>query len=452
MDSKKIAKNPPPHAPSRPKHPMPATIAMIFGLLALYIPGTAADWPAWRGPHATGSVDSGNPPIHWSETENVKWKVPVPGTSSSTPIIIGDRLVFQTAINLPGTEQGSTGGESRRSMSRRPAGDYNFDLVCLDRHTGQTLWQTTVCKSLPHEGHHPDHGFASFSPVTDGTHLWASFGSRGVYCLDLDGNLVWSREMPPMKMRAGFGEGSSPALAGDALIVVADQEGDSFIYALDKKSGDILWKRERDEQTSWSTPVVLNVNDRLQVVVNATNFVRSYDVKTGEVVWQCSGQTENVIPTPVPGDGMIYCTSGYRGSNLMAIRADRTGDLSGTDAIAWQVDKDTPYVPSPLLHDGRIYVLSANRGVVSCFRASDGTPLFQRESLEGIRSVYASPIGVQDRIYFAGREGAIVVLKAADKLEILATNTLDDGFDASPVVVGDQLYLKGKNSIYLIAQ
>jgi outer membrane protein assembly factor BamB len=431
-------------------------LATILVLFSICFSASAYNWPSWRGPIETGSVPSGNPPVSWSETENILWKATIPGNSTSTPIIWGDKLFFQTSIELPSSDstgsQASEGGGGRRSLSRPPSGEYSFDLVCLDRNTGEIIWQKTACRALPHEGHHPDHGFASFSPVTDGQYVWTNFGSRGVYCWDFDGNIIWSKEMPQMETRAGFGEGSSPALAGDALIVVADQEGDSLIYAFNKLTGELLWKKERDERTSWATPLVLKVNDRLEVITNATNFIRSYDAKTGDIVWQCSGQTENVIPTPVSGEGLIFCTSGYRGSALQAIRIGQTGDLSGSDAIVWQVDKDTPYVPSPLLHDGRIYVISGNRGVASCYKASDGTPLFVKQDLDGIRGIYASPVGVEDKIYFPGREGVTVVLKAADNFEIISTNTLDDGFDASPVIIGDKLYLKGRKSLYCIGE
>jgi len=429
--------------------------AITLGLLACMGLNVSAaeNWPKWRGPEGTGVAPGGNPPTTWSETENIKWKVAVPGKGTSSPIIWEDKILFQTAILAQETAAASPGsaGGGRRSMSQAPSGVYSFDLVCLDRATGKLLWQKPVRREKPHEGHHRDHGFASYSPVTDGKHIWASFGSRGLHCFDLDGNLKWSRDLIKMETRAGFGEGSSPALAGDSVVVVLDHEGDSVIFAFNKDTGDPLWRKDRDERTSWATPVAVDVNGKTQVITNATTFVRSYDAKTGAIIWQCTGQTVNTIPTPVIGFGKVFCTSGFRGSALLAIELGRTGDLTGSDAIAWQVNEGTPYVPSPLLHGEKIYVCAGNNPVISCYEAKTGKANFVQQRLADIKGVYASPVGAADRVYFVGRNGVTAVIKNSGTLEILATNSLDDGFDASPAIVGDEMYLKGRASLYCIA-
>lgn len=331
----------------------------------------------------------------------------------------------------------------------KPTTQYKYNLVCLDRKTGRLLWEETACQVKPHQGHHRDHGFASFTPVTDGELVWASYGSRGVYCYDVNGKKIWSKELPTMTTM--FGEGGSPTLAGNAVIVLADQRGDSFIFAFAKKTGKLLWKKARDEPTSYATPMPVTVNGKLQVIVSATNFIRSYDVQNGEVIWQCSGQTRNVIPTPVVGFGMVYCTSGFRGSALQAITLGKTGDLTDSDAVVWQVKEATPYVPSPLLYDGRLYVCSVNKEVISCYNAKTGTPHFVKQKMDEIKGVYASPTMAGGRIYFVGRNGVSYVLKPSDEYEVLAVNTLDDKFDCSPAFVGDEMYLKGKQNLYCIA-
>jgi outer membrane protein assembly factor BamB len=197
---------------------------------------------------------------------------------------------------------------------------------------------------------------------------------------------------------------------------------------------------------------VAEVDGRTQVIVSATKLIRSYDAKTGDLIWQCGGQVRNVIPSPVLGFGMVFCTSGYQGSSLQAIRlAGSKGDLSGTDAVAWQVNKGTPYVSSPLLYGNRIYVFSVLTPKLSCYEARTGKPLFTEQALEGINQVYASPVGVADRVYCPGRNGVTVVIRNADTFEVLATNKLDDGFDASPAVIGDELYMRGHKSLYCIA-
>jgi outer membrane protein assembly factor BamB len=337
-------------------------------------------------------------------------------------------------------------------MSQAPSGSYKFDIVCIDRNNGKTIWQRTVKEELPHEGHHRDNSFASYSPVTDGKFIWASFGSRGVYCYDMQGNQKWCKDLGPMKTRAGFGEGTSPCLAGNALIVVMDQENQSNIYALNKNTGDIIWQKKRDELTSWSTPVPVEVDGKLQVISSASNFIRSYDAKTGNIVWQCSGQTANVIPTPVIGFDMVICMSGYRGNAVQAIKLNAKGDVSGTDAIVWEVDDGTPYVPSPLLYGDKLYFGSSNRAIISCYNAKTGKPHFVEQDLDEMSGLYASPVGAADRVYIAGRGGMTTVIKNSDKFEPLATNKLDDNFDASPVIIGDNIYLKGKANIYCIAK
>lgn len=415
-------------------------------------------WPAWRGPLNSGVSPTGNPPLVWSETQNVRWKTAIPGKGTSSPIVWGDRIFFLTAIetdreDTPEPVQPSDPNEPAPFHGgKNPRNVYKFDVVCLNLATGRTLWQQTACETVPHEGHHPDHGFASYSPVTDGTHVWASFGSRGVHCYDLDGKHKWSRDLGRMKTKMMFGEGSSPALAGDALIVVMDHEGDSAIYALDKNAGQTLWTRARDEDTAWSTPAVAVVEGKMQVVVSATNRIRSYDVATGEMIWQCGGQTQNVIPSPIVSGGLVFCTSGFRGSELQAIELGHKGDLTDTSAIRWQVSKATPYVPSPIFYGDNLYACSMNRAAISCYHAATGRLNFVEERLEGVKDIYASPVGAAGRVYFVGRNGVTEVIRNADTLDVLATNRLDDEFDASPAVAGDRILLKGKRNLYCIEE
>ncbi len=466
-------------------------------------------WPTWRGPNMQGISTKGNPPLKWSESENIKWKIKLTGDeSNSSPIVWKDRIFFQVAIKTDvegkaevdaaatppagggrpgggfggsrpggGGFGGSRGGEGRGDRSSgsrfgggRPGGGfggrrggggmggfgmsapknvYKFDLVCVDRNTGKILWQKTACEAMPHQGHHRDHGFASFSPVTDGKLIWVGFGSRGLHCFDFDGNKLWSKDLA--KMKTMFGEGSSPMLAGDAVIAVTDHSGDSFICAFEKKTGKILWKKERDEATSYATPLPVMVDGKLQVITSATSLVRSYDAATGDLLWQCAGQTRNVIPTPVVGFGMVFCTSGFRGSSLLAIKLGQSGDLTDSDAVAWKVGEATPYVPSPLLYGDKLYVCDVNREVISCYNAKTGKPYFFKQKLDEIKGIYASPTAAANRVYFVGRNGVTYVIKPSEELEVLAVNTLDDRFDCSPAFVDDEMFLKGKENLYCIA-
>ncbi len=430
-------------------------------------------WPQWRGPLHNGVSPEASPPVNWSETNNVRWKVRLPGSGTSTPIIWGNQIFLQAAIaagtnvaaaapkpETPATEAPADGAPRRRGggapgggmRSEAPSGAYQFALISLDRETGKTQWQKVLREEIPHEGHHRDHGFASHSPVTDGQHVWAYFGSRGLHCLDLNGNLVWSKDLGRMQTRNSFGEGSSPALFSDTLVVNWDHQGDDFVAAFDKKSGKELWRQPRQEDTSWATPLVVMHAGKPQVITSATTKIRSYDLATGKLLWECAGMTANVIPTPVAADGVVYPISGFRGNALLAIRLGGSGDLTGTDSILWRHGKNTPYVPSPLLYGDKLYFFSGNNGMLSCFESKSGRALIDAERVDALQGVYASPIGADGRVYLVGRNGAAVVIKNSGKLEVLATNRLDEGIDASPAAVGRELFLRGRSHLYCLRE
>jgi outer membrane protein assembly factor BamB len=324
--------------------------------------------------------------------------------------------------------------------------------MCIDRETGNTVWQKVAKEEIPHESHHRDHGFSSYSPVTDGTHVWAYFGSRGLHCFDMQGNPKWQKELGKMQTKLSFGEGNSPALHGDTIVVNWDHEGADFIVALNKVSGDELWRTPRDEETTWSTPLIVEHEAQAQVITTATKKVRSYDLKTGKQIWEAPGLTANVIPSPVAANGVVYVMSGFRGYMLMAIKLGKTGDLTGTGAILWTHKRATPYVPSPLLSGNRLYFFAGNSGRLSCFDVKSGKALYENERVEGLENVYASPVAAGGRVYLVGRNGVCVVIKDADKLEVLATNSIGEPVDASPAIVGNQMIVRGKENLYCIAE
>lgn len=268
----------------------------------------------------------------------------------------------------------------------------------------------------------------------------------------MQGNLVWEKDLGDMKTRRSFGEGSSPALYGNSIVVNWDHEGQSFIVVFDKKTGEELWKVDRDEPTSWATPVVVEHGGKTQVIVSATNRIRSYDLATSDVIWECGGMTTNTIPTPIVADGMAYFTSGFRGNALLAIRLDMAkGDITDSSAIVWSHDKNTPYTPSPLLYGDTLYFLQNNKGLVSCFNATTGQMHYTRQRLEGISNTFVSPVGASERVYFTGRNGTTLVVRRASKFEVLATNSLDDKFTASPAIVDKEIYMRGHKYLYCIS-
>ncbi|MEO6567533.1 MAG: PQQ-binding-like beta-propeller repeat protein [Opitutaceae bacterium] len=418
-----------------------------FAINLAYPASDSSAWPMWRGPSGAGIAPGAQPPLKWSDQQNIKWKVKIPGLGFSTPIIWNDRIFVLTAIEIEN-------GTRARSNSNNPTptNPFEFAVVALDRASGKTLWQKTARKEVPHEGRHPTTSFASASPLTDGERLWVPFGSRGFYCYDLDGNLLWEKDLGDMRMRGGFGEGSSPVVAGDLLIITWDHEDQSFIVALNKKTGAEVWRKNREERSSWSTPLIVEVGGKLQAIVAASTRTRSYDAATGELVWEASGLTGNVIPTPVTGHGMVYVMSGFQGNSIQAIKLSSRGDVSGTDNIVWHVRRSAPYAPSPVLSGDRLYMNKTNDASLSCLNALTGVPYYQDQPLPGVRGIYASPVAANGYLYVVGREGTVIVLKDAPTLQVVATNTLNDRIDASPAMVGKELYLRGHEYLYCLAE
>ncbi len=328
-----------------------------------------------------------------------------------------------------------------------------FKLFCFDRNSGDILWQRTATEATPHQGAHSTHGFASASPCTDGQHVYAHFGSRGLYCYTMDGTLKWKRDdFGQMDTRNSFGEGSSPTLAGDKILVPWDHEGDSFLYALNKITGETIWKTARDEPTCWATPLVVEYAGRKQVIMNGQTCARAYDLETGKEIWRCAGQTVRPIASPVAENGLVFIGSGFRGSFLGAFRLGGEGDIEGTESVQWVLDRDTPDVASPLLFSGRLYFYKGKTALLSCVDAATGKPHFTASRIPGIRSTYASPIAAGGHVYLTGRSGTTVVIEGADELKIVATNSVGETVDATPAPVGDQLFIRGEQHLFCIAK
>jgi outer membrane protein assembly factor BamB len=424
-------------------------LAALTSALAAQNPAADRFWAQWRGPDGTGTSKHANPPVEWSETKNVRWKVEIPGRGSSSPIVWGDRIFLLTAV--PVGVSGAAGHAPRGGAQTRDI--HRFMVLALDRRTGKVVWERTAREARPHEASHPDNGtWASSSAITDGQHVFAWFESQGMFAYDMDGTLLWQKDLGDKQMRQQFGEGSTPALYGNRLVIVWDHQGQSFIVALDALTGNEIWRVARNEIDTWATPLVVDHDGRPQVVTNGMNRLRSYDLETGKIVWESPGTTMNAIPSPVAGDGLVIVASGFRGNNVKAIRlADARGDITGSSAIAWSMDRDTPYVPSPLLYDGVLYLLKSNSGILSALEAKTGKPHYQLQRLDGLAEVFSSPVGAGGRVYLTGREGTTLVIRHGAAFEVLAKNTLDDGFDASPALVDNEMFLRGYRYLYSIA-
>ncbi|MEE9125917.1 MAG: PQQ-binding-like beta-propeller repeat protein, partial [Planctomycetota bacterium] len=391
--------------------------------------GNGGGWSTWRGPDGTAIARTGKPPTEWSEEKNIRWKTRIPGDASSSPIVFGDRIYVTTAIETE--EEGEApqpqGGRRRRGFGgfgfgrRAPTTVHEFAVVAVNRKNGKIVWKKTVKKSVPHEAGHATASQASGSPLTDGKHIYAFFGSRGLHCLDMEGNVKWSKDLGQMRTSGGFGEGASPALYGDTLIVNWDHQGASFVVALRKGDGEEIWRKPRNERTSWSTPIIVPVDGRHQVIITATRASRAYDLETGEVIWSCSGMTGNCIPTPIHVDGIAYLMSGFNGSALQAIKlSGAKGDITDSeDHILWEHRRGCPYTPSGLVYDGYVYFMFSNSGRLSCLDAKTGKPYYSGKRLRGLRTVYSSLVGAAGHIYVSGRKGRTKVIKLGKEFEVV---------------------------------
>jgi outer membrane protein assembly factor BamB len=333
-----------------------------------------------------------------------------------------------------------------------PKNFYRFLVLCFDRNTGKPLWQRQAAERVPHEGHHQTHSYAAGSPTTDGKFLYVSFGSFGIYCYDFDGNLRWQRDLGLIQSRLGWGEAVTPVLHQGCLLLNWDQEENSALYCLEAATGQTRWKAERNEKTSWNTPLIAEYQGKTQIIVNGTNRIRSHDFETGQVLWSCGGMTVNAIPSPILVGDTVVCMSGYRGSMAVAIPLDTRGDLGAEGKVRWRYDKGTPYVPSPVLVGDRLYFTDRNEALLSILNAKTGAVILDRARLSQATSFYASPIAAADRIYLVDRNGTMLVLKQSDQLDVLAVNKLDDPIDASPVAVGKQLFLRGEKYLYCLEE
>lgn len=439
------------------------------------------EWPSWRGPYGNGTNPAAKPPKSWGPETNIAWKVRLPGAGSSTPIVWGNQVIVLAARE--DSEDTSTVAEEETTIARndskmvlrigssanfspgrvesandrylaeqkltRAKKRYQFSVLSFDVETGNKLWETEVIKQLPHEPCHDTNTFASASPVTDGKHIYAFFGSRGLYCLDMNGKIKWQYFQGRMQTLGSFGEGASPALFEDTLIFPWDHEGDSCLVALNAKNGYVKWKVARQERTNWATPLIVNHNQTKQVIVNGRT-VRSYKLETGELLWSCPGQTEQAIPTPLVSQGRVFVTSGLRGWACFAISLDAVGPVpENSEFVHWSLKKQTPYVPSPCNYEGSLFLYNENSRTISVVSEDSGEAVLPPKRLPELGEVYSSLGAANGMVFITDRSGKTLVLDAKS-LELLAENTLDETVDASLAFVGDRIFARSSNHLFCL--
>lgn len=410
----------------------------LIALLGLSTIANAENWAHWRGPTGNSVQLSGKPPTQWSPTQNIRWKAEIPGFGSGSPVIWDDQVFVVTAV----------GGQ--RSSDQK---SLQFKLLSFDRASGKLRWEKTCVQARPHQATHSTNGFASASPCTDGEHVYAHFGSRGTYCYTMTGDLVWKRDdFGAMTTRNNFGEGSSPTLVDDFLLVPWDHEGPSSLYALDKRTGKTIWKTSRDEPTCWATPLVVEHGGQKQVVMNGQTRARAYDLATGKELWSCGGQTQRPVASAVTMGEMVFVGSGFRGAFMGAFRLGGQGNVENTQDVVWTINRDTPDIASPLLSENRLYFHKGKTGILTCVDAATGRPFYSSERLPEIRSTYASPVAAGGHVYLTGRGGTVVVIEDAEQLSVVSVNSLGEGIDATPAPVDDELFIRGERHLFCVAE
>jgi outer membrane protein assembly factor BamB len=435
------------------------TVAIIVGVLGLLSPVQAEDWPHWRGPGGNGVAPDAQLPVTWSDTENVAWKARLAGAGVSTPIVTGDRIYVTSQIGRglrrPGNHPRLVQGGDAAALGERPLtaggaddGRTFFVLEALSRADGSRVWEHRIEARGDLTPVHDKNNLASPSPVTDGTLIYAWFGTGQIVAVDADGRLVWQRhlgeDIAPFDIT--WGHGSSPVVHGDLLYLLCDHTPASYLLAVDKKTGATRWKADRGEgRSSYSTPLVVERDGRTEIVVNSSARIDAYDAATGAPLWHTGGDNRFPIPSPVTHDGIVYASRGYRSGPYLAIRSGGRGDVSGSHVV-WRVATGAPYVSSLLYYQGTIYMAN-DVGVLTAVDAGSGTRTWQQR-VDGVFS--ASPVAGAGHVYFVAENGDTVVVKAGDTPEVVGRNAIGAHIVASPAISSGQIFLRTDDHLVAI--
>jgi outer membrane protein assembly factor BamB len=420
------------------------------------------NWPQFRGLDARGISTNSGLPDTWSAEKNIAWKTEIPGVGWSSPIIWGDQVIVTTSISDGEVEAPKKGlyygGE--RGVSKD---FHHWKVVSVSLKTGKINWDTTVHSGAPWGPRHLKNSYASETPATDGEHIYAYFGNVGLFCLDMKGNVVWSKEFGIHEMRNGWGTSSSPVLFKERIYLVDDNEQQSFVVALDKKTGEEIWRVDRDEPSNFTTPFIWENEQRTELITTGVNKTRSYDLD-GNLLWEFSpGMSAIVIPTPFTDNGLLYVCAGYVGDKLRinkpayAIRPGARGDISLPDGetsnefIVWRQENSAPYNPSPVLYDGRFYTLW-DFGFLSCRDAATGEEIYEKERVDpkGQVAFTSSPWAYDGKIFCLSEDGDTYVFAAGDEYKLLHKNSLDEMCMATPAISGKSLVIRTAQTLFAI--
>jgi outer membrane protein assembly factor BamB len=436
-------------------------IAAALSLTVLSQAGIADDnWPQFRGPGARGVSENPNVPDIWSATENVAWTASIPGHGWSSPIVWGTRVFVTTVVSSGTVEEAKKGLYFGGDRANVPQDEHVWLVRCIDLTSGETVWEKEVHRGPPRTPLHIKNTYASETPVTDGERVYAYFGNVGLFCFDMEGNLQWQRDWPVHRMRANWGTAASPALHGDRLYIVNDNEEQSFLEALDKRTGKTVWQVPRDEKSNWSTPFVWENEQRTEIITPGTGKSRAYDLE-GALLYEFNGASSITIATPYAAHGLLYVSSGFildPKRPVFAIRPGASGDLSlaanetSNAGIAWCQKLAAPYNPSTIVYGDLLYVL-LDRGFVACYDAKTGEQKYAPQRIAGGQAYTASPWANNGKVFFLSEYGQTSVVAAAPEFKLLHTNALadDDMCMATPALAGGRLLIRADRRLYCIS-
>jgi outer membrane protein assembly factor BamB len=415
------------------------------------------NWPQFRGPNA-GVVEDGILPTTWSATENVAWVIDVPGRGWSSPIVWGDWVFFTSATVTADDEMPKKGLYLGGDRDKPSDNVHRWMVYCIDFDSGKILWGKCVHEGVPERPKHLKNSYASETPFTDGQRVYVYFGSIGLFCYDFDGRQLWSKQFGSFKMRGNWGTASSPVLYKDRLYIVNDNEEQSFIVALDKKTGKQIWLVERDEKSNWATPYIWENKQRTEIITSGTDKIRSYSLD-GELVWELGGASAITIPTPFAKNDLLYVTSGFvadRKRPLFAINPGARGDITLKDDrnrnqyIAWCQKQGGPYNPTPIVYGDYLYVLY-DRGTLSCYDARMGSEIYSKKRIAaGANAFTASPWANDGKVFCLSEDGETFVIQAGTEFKVLASNKLNEMCMATPAAVRSSLIIRTISKLYRI--
>jgi outer membrane protein assembly factor BamB len=414
-----------------------------------------ARWPGWRG-HGQGRVAAARIPLEWSETKNILWKAPISGRGHSSPIVWDGRIFLTTAIEgdvVPGAKRmrhvQPDGSEFRHPEAMGDDRRHEFALVSLDSSSGRVLWERVLWEGVPSDSRHRKGSFASPTPVTDGERVYAYFGTEGLYACDFEGRLLWTFD-PGTVASFSVGVGTSPILYGDLVILLADEDNGekSYIAALDRRTGKLVWRTPRNVELSWATPALVEGTGRDELVTAGNQANIAYDPKNGRELWRVQGLESNAVATPLVGERVVVFSSGYPTKISLAVRPG--SDSPASKPILWRYDKGSAYVPSPVLFEGHVYLVT-DKGLVTCLDAQTGAVRYEGRRLPAPATLLASPIVAGGRLLLMSQEGDTFVVRTGPEFAVEHVNPLGEPIIASAAVAGDTLYIRGEKHLFAIA-